>query len=154
MVGLGLLMVALGFWSLWLRRGGAIFRTRAFLRAAVAMGPAGLVALLAGWITTEVGRQPWVVYGVMRTADGASPHGAVPVALTLALFVVSYFFVFGVGIAYVLRLVRKGPQAFDARRPTEGGPGRERTPMRPLSAAGEGPDEGLSLPDGPNGNRS
>jgi cytochrome bd ubiquinol oxidase subunit I len=150
MVGLGLLMIGLGAWSLWLRRGAALYRKRAFLRTAVAMGPAGLLAVLAGWITTEVGRQPWVVYGVMRTADGASPHGVVPVALTLALFVVSYFFVFGVGIAYVLRLVRKGPQPFDTSRPAHGGPGQERTPMRPLSAAEEAPgDEGLPLkPDG------
>jgi cytochrome d ubiquinol oxidase subunit I len=138
MVGLGLLMIALGLWSLWLRRGGRMFAARAFLRMALAMGPAGLLAVLAGWITTEVGRQPWVVYGVLRTADGVSPHGALPLALTLGLFVVSYLFVFGVGIAYVLRLVRKGPEAFDAGRPPEGGPGRERTPMRPLSVAGAG----------------
>lgn len=151
MVGLGLLMIALGFWSLWLRRGDRMYHARGFLRAAVAMGPAGLVALLAGWITTEVGRQPWIVYGVMRTADGASPHGVAPVALTLALFVVSYFFVFGVGFAYVLRLVRKGPQRFDLHKPPEGGPGQERTPMRPLSAAEEGGDEGLPLPTGPSG---
>jgi cytochrome d ubiquinol oxidase subunit I len=151
MVGLGLLMIALGFWSLWLRRGDRIYHTRGFLRAAVAMGPAGLVALLAGWITTEVGRQPWIVYGVMRTADGASAHGVAPLALTLALFVVSYFFVFGVGFAYMLRLVRKGPQKFDLQKPPEGGPGQERTPMRPLSAAQEGGDEGLPLPTGPGG---
>jgi cytochrome d ubiquinol oxidase subunit I len=134
MVGLGLAMIALGLWSLWLRRRGALFVTRPFLRAAMLMGPAGLVAVLAGWITTEVGRQPWLVYGVLRTVDGASNHGAVPVALTLALFVVAYFFVFGVGFAYVLRLVRKGPQAFDTTHPPEGGPGQGRTPMRPLSA--------------------
>jgi cytochrome bd ubiquinol oxidase subunit I len=152
MVGLGLLMIALGFWSLWLRRGGRLFHKRAFLKAAVAMGPAGLLAVLAGWITTEVGRQPWVVYGVLRTADAASPHGVAPVALTLALFVVSYFFVFGVGFAYVLRLVRKGPQRFDTSRPAQGGPGQERTPMRPLSAAEEDGDEGLPLPT--EGNRS
>jgi cytochrome d ubiquinol oxidase subunit I len=149
MVGLGLLMIALGFWSLWLRRGERMYHTRPFLRAAVVMGPAGLVALLAGWITTEVGRQPWIVYGVMRTADGASAHGVAPLALTLALFVVSYFFVFGVGFAYILRLVRKGPQKFDMQKPPEGGPGQERTPMRPLSAAEEGGDEGLPLPTGP-----
>jgi cytochrome d ubiquinol oxidase subunit I len=148
MVGLGLLMIALGFWSLWLRRGDRMYHTRRFLRAAVVMGPAGLLALLAGWITTEVGRQPWLVYGVMRTADGASPHGVAPVAMTLALFVVSYFFVFGVGFAYVLRLVRKGPQKFDMQKPPEGGPGQGRTPMRPLSAAEEGGDEGLPLPPG------
>jgi cytochrome d ubiquinol oxidase subunit I len=97
------------------------------------MGPAGLIAVLAGWITTEVGRQPWVVYGVLRTADAVSRIEAPPVALSLALFVVAYLFVFGVGIAYVLRLVRKGPQTFDTRAAAQGGPGRERTPMRPLS---------------------
>ncbi|WP_217619219.1 cytochrome ubiquinol oxidase subunit I, partial [Achromobacter sp. GbtcB20] len=75
MVGLGLLMIALGVWSLLLRRGGQLFTKRLFLRAALWMGPAGLVAILAGWVTTEVGRQPWVVYGVLRTADAVSPHG-------------------------------------------------------------------------------
>jgi cytochrome d ubiquinol oxidase subunit I len=133
MVGLGLLMIALGLWSLWLRRGDRLYSTRLFLRMALWMGPAGLLAVLAGWITTEVGRQPWVVYGVLRTADAVSPHGAAPLALTLALFVVSYLFVFGVGIAYVLRLVRKGPQAFDLTRAEQGGPGQGRTPARPLS---------------------
>jgi cytochrome bd ubiquinol oxidase subunit I len=154
MVGLGLLMIALGFWSLWLRRGARMYHARPFLRAAVLMGPAGLVAVLAGWITTEVGRQPWIVYGVMRTADAASVHAASTLALTLALFVVSYFFVFGVGFAYMIRLAGKGPQRFDMHHPPEGGPGRERTPMRPLSAAEEGGDEGLPLPAGQNGNRS
>lgn len=133
MVGLGLLMILLGACSLWLRRGGRLYTQRAFLRFAACMGPAGLVAVLAGWITTEVGRQPWVVYGVLRTADAASKHGVAPLALSLALFVVSYFFVFGVGIAYVLRLVRKGPQAFDVHGAPQGGPGGKRTPARPLS---------------------
>jgi cytochrome d ubiquinol oxidase subunit I len=133
MVGLGLLMIVLGLWSLWLRRGGRLHTARPFLRMALWMGPAGLLAVLAGWTTTEVGRQPWVVYGVLRTADAVSGHGAVPLAFTLALFVVSYLFVFGVGIAYVLRLVRKGPQAFDLTRAAQGGPGQGRTPARPLS---------------------
>ncbi|MDN4051959.1 cytochrome ubiquinol oxidase subunit I [Massilia sp. YIM B02763] len=133
MVGLGLLMILLGACSLWLRRGGRLYTQRTFLRFAACMGPAGLVAVLAGWITTEVGRQPWVVYGVLRTADAASKHGVAPLALSLALFVVSYFFVFGVGIAYVLRLVRKGPQAFDVHGAPRGGPGGKRTPARPLS---------------------
>lgn len=133
MVGLGLLMILLGACSLWLRRGGRLYTHRPFLRFAACMGPAGLIAVLAGWITTEVGRQPWVVYGVLRTADAASKHGTAPLALSLALFVVSYFFVFGVGIAYVLRLVRKGPQAFDVHGAPRGGPGDQRTPARPLS---------------------
>lgn len=134
MVGLGMLMILLGIFSLWLRRGGALYRTRAFLRFALWMGPAGLVALLAGWFTTEIGRQPWVVYGVMRTADAVSPHGAPELVLSLALFVVSYFFVFGVGAAYLLRLVRKGPVMHEGDDEPIGGPGQERTPARPLSA--------------------
>jgi cytochrome d ubiquinol oxidase subunit I len=139
MVGLGLLMIALGAWSLWLRHKGKLTTSRPFLRMALWMGPAGLVAVLAGWITTEVGRQPWIVYGVLRTADAASRHGVVPLALSLALFVVAYLFVFGVGIAYVLRLVRRGPQPADGDTAAggmaggDGGPGRARTPARPLS---------------------
>jgi cytochrome d ubiquinol oxidase subunit I len=133
MVGLGMLMITLGVWSLWLRFKHRLYETRAFLRLALWMGPAGLVAVLAGWITTEVGRQPWVVYGVLRTADAVSKHSAGPVALTLALFLASYLCVFGVGSAYVLRLVRKGPQHFDDTRAPQGGPGQGKTPARPLS---------------------
>jgi cytochrome d ubiquinol oxidase subunit I len=135
MVGLGLLMIALGAWSLLLRRGGRLFVNRLFQRFALYMGPAGLVAILAGWVTTEVGRQPWVVYGVLRTADAVSPHGAVSLGLTLLLFVVAYFFVFGAGTGYVLRMIRKGPQHFELTHAPEGGPGEERTPSRPMSAA-------------------
>jgi cytochrome d ubiquinol oxidase subunit I len=137
MVGLGFAMIALGLWSLWNRRGGRLFVSRPFLRAALWMGPSGLLAVLAGWITTEVGRQPWVVYGLMRTADAVSAHKAGPLALTLGLFVVVYLFVFGAGFAYVLRLVRGGPQHFDAVHPPTGGPGQGRTPSRPMSAATE-----------------
>jgi cytochrome d ubiquinol oxidase subunit I len=154
MVGLGLLMIALGAWSLLLRRRGRIFTSRAFLRAALWMGPAGLVAILAGWVTTEVGRQPWVVYGVLRTADAVSPHGAGTLAFTLGIFVVTYFFVFGAGTVYVLRMMRKGPHAFELQRATEGGPGEERTPMRPMSAADVGNDDddtGAGMDPGPKG---
>jgi cytochrome bd ubiquinol oxidase subunit I len=137
MVGLGLAMIALGLWCLAKRRGGAMFTSRPFLRATLLMGPAGLFAVLAGWITTEVGRQPWVVYGLMRTSDAVSAHSAGSLALTFGLFLIVYLFVFGVGIAYMLRLVRIGPTHFDAAHPPEGGPGRDRTPSRPLSAAYE-----------------
>ena len=141
MVGLGMLMILLGLWSLWLRRGRAkspdiaLYNAPLFLRAAVCMGPAGLIALLAGWYTTEIGRQPWVVYGLMRTKDAVSAHGAGPLALTLGLFIIVYMFVFGVGIAYVMRLVRKGPKPFEGQRITPGGPGQDRQQMRPMSAA-------------------
>ncbi|CAG2132987.1 cytochrome ubiquinol oxidase subunit I [Cupriavidus numazuensis] len=111
MVGLGVLMILYGLLGWLLRRNGAVYRSRAFLRFAVAMGPAGLIALLAGWMTTEIGRQPWVVYGLMRTHDAVSAHAAGPVALTLALFVIVYFVVFGVGIRYMLKLASAGPVA-------------------------------------------
>src|SRR5690606_5136493 len=93
MVALGLLMIVQGIWGLvaWRRRG--IERSRGLLRFSVWMGPAGLLALLMGWFTTEIGRQPWVVYGLMRTADGVTPHSAGEVGLTLFLFVVIYFVV-------------------------------------------------------------
>jgi cytochrome bd ubiquinol oxidase subunit I len=74
----------------------------------VAMGPAGLVAILAGWLTTEIGRQPWVVYGIMRTADAVSNHSVLALSTSLLIFIVMYFAVFGTGVAYMLRLVAKG----------------------------------------------
>ncbi|QRQ85454.1 cytochrome ubiquinol oxidase subunit I [Cupriavidus oxalaticus] len=109
MVGLGVAMIAFGLLGWALRRNGALYRSKAFLRLAVAMGPTGLIALLAGWMTTEIGRQPWVVYGLQRTRDAVSAHAAGPVALSLALFVVVYFVCFGVGIRYMLKLASAGP---------------------------------------------
>ncbi|MGO4326550.1 cytochrome ubiquinol oxidase subunit I [Cupriavidus sp. 2TAF22] len=111
MAGLGVLMIAFGVLGLLLRRKAALYRTRLFLRLAVVMGPTGLIALLAGWLTTEIGRQPWVVYGLLRTHDAVSRHELGPVAMSLALFVVVYFLVFGVGVGYMLKLVKKGPAA-------------------------------------------
>ena len=143
MVGLGVLMIALGLWGLWLRRGGRIYGSRPFLRYAVLMGPAGLVAILAGWTVTEVGRQPWVIYGVLRTADAVSGHSATTMGVTLAMFVVAYVFVFGAGTIYLVRLIKKGPQHFNLHTPAEGGPGTGRTPMRPLSAADVDNDDGI-----------
>lgn len=133
MVGLGLLMIALAAISLWLRRGGRIYDTRWFLKACVAMSPAGFVAMLAGWVTTEVGRQPWVVYGLLRTADAATPAvtgGAV--ATSLIAFVVVYGIIFPAGMLYMLRLVREGPEPPERSEPMAPVTGR---PMRPLSAA-------------------
>jgi cytochrome d ubiquinol oxidase subunit I len=109
MVGLGLMMIALGLWGAWLRWRGRLWQCRPFLRVLVWMGPSGLIALLAGWITTEVGRQPWVVYGLLRTKDAVSAHGAAQMSFTLLLFVLVYVAVFGMGIVYLLRLIRAGP---------------------------------------------
>lgn len=138
MVGLGLLMIGLALWGAWSRWRGELYTpaSRRLWRYALYMGPAGIVAMLAGWITTEVGRQPWVVYGVMRTADAVSPHGALEVGLTLALFIAVYFVLFGAGTVYMLRLIRREPSELGTMTP-EGGPGEARTPARPLSAASE-----------------
>lgn len=138
MVGLGLLMIGLALGGAWARWRGRLYddSSTKLWRYALCMGPAGIVAMLAGWFTTEVGRQPWVVYGVMRTADAVSPHGAFEVGLTLVLFIVVYFVLFGAGTVYMLRLIRRGPAVPDDDTP-EGGPGEQRTPARPLSAANE-----------------
>ncbi|PTQ68253.1 cytochrome ubiquinol oxidase subunit I [Pseudomonas sp. GV071] len=138
MVGLGFLMIFCGLWSLWLRFRGKLYESRPFLYLALWMGPSGLIAILAGWFTTEVGRQPWVVYGLMRTADASSNHSFAQMSLTLILFVVVYFALFGVGLGYMVRLVRKGPVTDEGKEQGIGGPGQHRTPARPLSAPGEG----------------
>lgn len=135
MAGLGMLMVAVGLWSLWLRWRGKLYDSPLFLRVALFMGPSGLIAILAGWFTTEIGRQPWVVYGLMRTANASSNHDVGQMSFTLALFVLVYFAVFGVGFGYMMRLVRKGPAIAEPH--SHGGPGQKRTPARPLSAAHE-----------------
>jgi len=140
MVGLGFLMIFTGLWSLWLRMRGKLYHSRAFLYLALWMGPSGLIAMLAGWFTTEIGRQPWVVYGLMRTADASSGHSFGQMSLTLGLFVVVYFTLFGVGLGYMMRLVRKGPVSNEGKEQNSGGPGQQRTPARPLSAAEDGSD--------------
>ena len=111
MVGMGLLMLLLGVLGLILRLRNRLYDTRWFQRFALAMGPSGLIALLAGWITTEVGRQPWVVYGVLRTADAVSPLSSQQVGTSLLIFIIVYFLVFGTGLYYMLKLMAKGPDA-------------------------------------------
>jgi cytochrome d ubiquinol oxidase subunit I len=144
MVGLGMLMILTGLLGFWLRVRGKLFENRAFLHMVVWMGPSGIIAILAGWFTTEIGRQPWVIYGLMRTADASSGHSFAQMSLTLGLFVVVYFALFGAGISYVMRLVRKGPVTHEGKQEGAGGPGQKRTPARPLSAADEGFEEGES----------
>lgn len=109
MVGLGMLMLALGLWGAWAAWRGRLFDTPWLHRLAVALGPAGFIAVLAGWITTETGRQPFTIFGLMRTAESASPLAAPAVAASLIAFVVVYFFVFGVGTSFILKLMRSEP---------------------------------------------
>ena len=125
MVACGMAMLALGLWSLAARWRGKLYEWRWLHRAALAMGPAGFVAVLAGWITTEVGRQPWVIYRLLRTADAASPLAAPAVAASLVAFVLVYAAAFSVGIWYILRLMAQPP------RPGEKGvKATERGPVR------------------------
>ncbi|WP_341711754.1 cytochrome ubiquinol oxidase subunit I [Erythrobacter sp.] len=128
MVGIGFLMLGIGLWSLIARWRKRLYDWRLLHRAAIVMGPAGFVAVIAGWITTEVGRQPFTVYGLLRTAESASPLAAPAVAMSLLAFVLVYFAVFGVGTWYILRLMSGAPHA--------GEKGVKRTEKGPVRTAG------------------
>jgi cytochrome d ubiquinol oxidase subunit I len=112
---------------LWLtkRLDGASLYHRAVMWAA----PSGFIAVLAGWVTAEVGRQPWVVHGVMRTADAVSPVAAGAVAASLLAFLIVYAIVFTAGAIYILRLMAKGPAT------EETPPESDQPPGTPLPAA-------------------
>ncbi len=113
MVGLGMAMAGLGLWSLVMRVRGRLYGAPMLHRAAVLMGPAGFIAVLAGWVVTETGRQPYTVYGLLRTVHSVSPLAGSTVATSLAAFALVYFVVFGMGIAYLLKLMAKPPQAHE-----------------------------------------
>ena len=130
MVGMGVLMIALGICSAWLRYRRRLYHSRPFQWFALCMGPAGLIALVAGWVTTEMGRQPWVIYGLLRTRDAVSLHSTLQMAISLLVFIVVYCAVFGVGYYYIFRLIKKGPQPVTELTSQTAG-----TPARPLSAA-------------------
>jgi cytochrome d ubiquinol oxidase subunit I len=109
MVGLGFLMALLGACSLAARLRRRLYDWRWLHRFALVMGPAGFVAVICGWVTTEVGRQPWVIYGMLRTRDAVSPIAAPAVTGSLVAFVLVYFAVFSAGIWYILRLMAAVP---------------------------------------------
>ena len=114
MVALGFAMLGVGLWSLVARARRSLYDWPLLHRAAVLMGPSGFVAVIAGWVTTEVGRQPWTVYGLLRTADSVSPLDAPAVAASLLAFVIVYFAVFGAGTWYILRLMAKPPEPHES----------------------------------------
>ena len=109
MVAIGFAMLGVGFWSLFRRLRGGLFKDHWLHRTTVLMAPSGFIAVLAGWITTEVGRQPYTVYGLLRTSDSLSPVDAPAVAASLIAFIIVYFAVFGAGTFYLLRLMSKAP---------------------------------------------
>jgi cytochrome d ubiquinol oxidase subunit I len=132
MVGIGLLMVFVAVCGVVLRIRGSLYERRWFLRLCVACTPIGFIAVIAGWITTESGRQPWIVYDLMRTAEGVSPAVTGSGVMTsLVTFFVAYAIIFSAGTYYILILIRRGPTLDvpkDTDRPL-------RTPQRPFSAS-------------------
>ncbi len=124
MVGVGVLMLAVAWWGAWLAWRGRLEHSRRFLRAAQWMLPSGFVAVLAGWTVTEVGRQPWTVYGLLRTADSVSPALAGgDVALSLAAYALVYAAVYAAAAHYLVKLVRQGPDHEGAAAPSVHEPG-------------------------------
>jgi cytochrome d ubiquinol oxidase subunit I len=113
MVGLGLLMIATGLTGLVLHIKKRLFDTWWFQYWCMALTPAGFIAVLAGWFVTEIGRQPYIVYGVLRTGEAASPVLGTPIAISLFAFIMTYVFVFGAGSYYILTLIGKGPDSGD-----------------------------------------
>ncbi len=136
MVAIGLAMMLTGLVSLYLRVRRRLFEREWFLRAALVMGPSGFIAVLAGWITTEAGRQPYVVYGLMRTLEARSPIDTPALAGSLIAFSLVYLLVFGAGIYYLLQLMRRAPV------PLELGP----DPHIPQRAAGLTPALAMESP--------
>ena len=120
MVATGFAMLGIGLWSAWARWRKTLYTRKWLHRAAILMGPSGFLAVLCGWITTEVGRQPFTIYGLLRTADSASPLQASAVSASLTAFIIVYLFVFGSGTFYVLPLMSQRPR--DATPIEDSGP--------------------------------
>lgn len=110
---LGVLMILTGLTALALYLKKRLFETQWFRYWCMAMSPAGFLAVLAGWFVTEVGRQPYVVFGLMRTTDAVSPVTATPITISLTGFVITYGFIFSAGIFYIFKLIAKGPDRMD-----------------------------------------
>jgi cytochrome d ubiquinol oxidase subunit I len=128
MVAIGLVFIVAGLVGAWLWWRGRLFTTIWYLKSVAPLWPLGFVAILTGWMVTEIGRQPWLATGILRTADAISPVGYGSVATSLAAFIVVYTVVFGIGVLYVRRLLVRGPVG--AAKAPEGA-----LPNRPLAAA-------------------
>jgi cytochrome d ubiquinol oxidase subunit I len=131
MVGCGLAVLALVCASLWLRWQGRLLDARWFQHAMIAASPLGFIAVLAGWTTTEVGRQPWIVYGLMRTAESVPPSlTASDVMVSLTAYIVVYLLIYPAGLMVMAKMVREGPVGKAALPSVEAG-----RPEAPVDAA-------------------
>ena len=135
MVGLGLAMLGLVVLSLWLRARHTLFESRWFFTCCEIVAPFGFLAVIAGWTTTETGRQPWTVYGLLRTSDSVTPSlTGSDVLLSLLGYAIVYLVMYPAGVLMLWRLVRKGPS--DASASDEPiGSGRPRNPVSALPNA-------------------
>lgn len=120
MVGLGMLMLFIGLCGAFLIWRKRIESQRWFLRLCLAAGPMGFIAVLTGWFTAEVGRQPYTVYGLLRTADSVSPVTAAAVETSLIVYIFAYAVVFAAGTYYIFELALRGPD--EKSTPADGGP--------------------------------
>ena len=109
MVGIGILMLFTAFTGLWLLIKNSLDSNKGYLRLCLLMGPSGFIAVIAGWITAEVGRQPYTVYGLLKTVESTSPVTTNSVGLSLVVFIFTYVVIFSAGLYYIFNLVRKGP---------------------------------------------
>jgi cytochrome d ubiquinol oxidase subunit I len=131
MVGIGVIMLAVTVAGLVVWQRGRLPAARRFQAVCLLVSPLGFVAVLAGWVTTEVGRQPWVVYGLLRTRDAVTPSlSANDVLLSLLVYFVSYVFIFGAGLFFLAKLARDGLHGNTDDAHASGA-----TPARPISAA-------------------
>lgn len=137
MVGMGFLMLAIALAGNVMRRHGRVYTDRRFLQICRLSVPLGFIAVLAGWVTTEVGRQPWTVYGLLRTANSVTPSlTGWNVVLTLAGYALAYLIIYPAGLTVMARLVRRGPSDTDQHAPIEGGQPRSPTRSAPQVAGG------------------
>jgi cytochrome d ubiquinol oxidase subunit I len=143
MVGIGMLMILVVVLANWLRWNSRLYDTVWFLRVCEVCLPLGFVAVIAGWITTEVGRQPWVIYGLMRTKDAVTPSlGGSDVLVSLIIYMLVYLVVYPVTLYYMIGLVRAGPETEEeADRPIEG----LQRPLPARAAAGAGVPSGTAI---------
>ena len=131
MVGCAFVMLGLMLLGGWLRWRGMLYDTPLFLGLVQFAAPIGFVAVVAGWCVTEVGRQPWTVYGLLRTAESVSPSlTSFDVAISLAGYMLVYLLIYPSGLFLMLRMVRKGPGHSDEPARIEGG-----RPQAPVLAA-------------------
>ena len=138
MLAVGFAMIAAGLFGAWLWWRGRLFVTGWYLKLAARSWWIGFVAVICGWIVTESGRQPWLVQGMLRTADAISPVPAASVAVSLALFVVVYGIVFSAGIYFINRLIENGPSGRAVEQPSEG------AGHRPIAAAHDAGREAIA----------